>query len=126
MAQAATTGACAASWSSSQRLTGVPQRKPPRPPSEPSTRWQGTNSAVALRAHALAAALFVPCHRVLGSDGDVVDGGDVAGEEGGHLVEDVEVLGRLDPGRPQRPVDDRQQGGDVVGPAAGEHDLPAR
>ena len=52
----AATGACAASWSSSQRLTGVPQRKPPRPPSEPSTRWQGTNSAAALRAQALAAA----------------------------------------------------------------------
>jgi hypothetical protein len=47
---------CVASWSSSQRLTGVPQRKPVSPPLEPITRWQGTNSAAALRAQALAAA----------------------------------------------------------------------
>ncbi len=33
-----------------------PQRKPPRLPSVRITRWQGTKSAAALKAQALAAA----------------------------------------------------------------------
>ena len=45
-----------ASWSSSHRFTGSPQRNPPSDPSLRSTRWHGTNSAAALRAHADAAA----------------------------------------------------------------------
>ena len=45
-----------ASWSSSHRFTGSPQRNPPSEPSLRSTRWHGTNSAAALRAHAAAAA----------------------------------------------------------------------
>jgi hypothetical protein len=45
-----------ASWSSSHRFTGSPQRNPPSEPSLRSTRWHGTNSAAALRAHADAAA----------------------------------------------------------------------
>ena len=45
-----------ASWSSNHRFTGSPQRNPPSDPSLRSTRWHGTNSAAALRAHADAAA----------------------------------------------------------------------
>ena len=45
-----------ASWASSARFTGRPQRKPPSEPSVRTTRWHGTNSAAALRAHADAAA----------------------------------------------------------------------
>ncbi len=44
------------SWSSSHRLIGNPQRKPPSAPPMRRIRWQGTKSAAALRAHALAAA----------------------------------------------------------------------
>ncbi len=44
------------SWSSSHRLIGNPQRKPPSAPPMRRIRWHGTKSAAALRAHALAAA----------------------------------------------------------------------
>ena len=126
----AATGACSASWSSSQRLTGVPQRKP-RPPPEPSTRWQGTNRAAALRAHAFAeardgggpaaagreggVAVGVPGRDGaqdlprLGQEGartlvhpDVVDRGDVTGEELLHHVEHRQVVRSSSPRRRSR------------------------
>ena len=44
------------SWASNARFTSSPQRNPPSVPSVRTTRWHGTNSAAALRAHAAAAA----------------------------------------------------------------------
>ena len=48
------TGRC--SLSSSRRLRSSPHPKPPRPPSEATTRWQGTTIAVGLLPHALPTA----------------------------------------------------------------------
>lgn len=45
-----------ASRASSDRLTSIPQAKPPMAPPVRSTRWHGTNSAGALRAQMAAAA----------------------------------------------------------------------
>ena len=60
-------------------LDRCPQRKPPSPPSEPSTRWQGTNSAAALRAQALAAARTAAGPAAAGGEGGVG-----VGPPGGH------------------------------------------
>src|SRR6185437_9496052 len=53
------------------------------------------------------------------------DGVDVAGEERLDRLQHGQVGHLLHVGRPQRAVDDGQQDGDVIGPAAGQDDVAA-